>query len=213
VLVTGADPLDVALDGGGATGATGQPLRGVVFRDAGGQPGWTSRAHGRRSRDRRRPQRRHGQATYAGWKGSLPEEEVRARVDATYQALMAPAEKFDPTRALPGWFAGDPPAEFVSLLEEMAAAVRPASMRTALPVMAKTDQRDLLPRVSVPTLLIWGELDSRSPLSVARQFERAIPDTKLIVIAGAGHVSNLEQPERFNEAVRDFCRANPPHQP
>ena len=98
--------------------------------------------------------------TYAGWKGSLPEEEVRARVDDTYQALMVPAEKFDPTRALPGWFAGDPPAEFVPLLEDVTAAVRPESMRTALTVMAETDQRDLLPRITVPTLLIWGELDA-----------------------------------------------------
>jgi pimeloyl-ACP methyl ester carboxylesterase len=60
----------------------------------------------------------------------------------------------------------------------------------------------------VPTLLIWGELDARSPLSVARQFERAVPDTTLVVIPGAGHLSNLEQPEQFNEAVREFCRAH-----
>jgi pimeloyl-ACP methyl ester carboxylesterase len=32
------------------------------------------------------------------------------------------------------------------------------------------------------------------------------------VIPGAGHLSNLEQPERFNEAVREFCRAHPPGQ-
>jgi pimeloyl-ACP methyl ester carboxylesterase len=77
-------------------------------------------------------------------------------------------------------------------------------------VMAEADQRDLLPRIAVPTLLIWGELDARSPLSVARQFEQAIQDTKLVVIPGSGHVSNLEQPEQFNEAVREFCRANSP---
>ena len=115
---------------------------------------------------------------------------------------------FDPT--LPGLFAGDPPAEFVPLLEEMAAAVRPGSMRHALLVMAEADQRDLLPRIAVPTLLIWGELDARSPLTVARQFEQAIPDAKLVVIPGAGHVSNLEQPEAFNDAVREFCRTHPP---
>ncbi|HEX2126731.1 MAG TPA: alpha/beta hydrolase, partial [Thermoleophilaceae bacterium] len=120
--------------------------------------------------------------TYAGWKGSLPPEEVRARVTGAYRALAVPAEEFDPARALPGWFARDPPTEFVPLLEEMAAAVRPASMRTALRLMAEADQRDLLPRIAVPTLPIWGELDARSPLSVARQFEQAIPDTKLVVI-------------------------------
>jgi pimeloyl-ACP methyl ester carboxylesterase len=76
--------------------------------------------------------------------------------------------------------------------------------------MAEVDQRDLLPRIAVPTLLIWGELDARSPLRVARQFEQAIPDTKLVVISGAGHVSNLEQPELFNDVVREFCRAHPP---
>jgi pimeloyl-ACP methyl ester carboxylesterase len=145
---------------------------------------------------------------YAGWKGSLPEQEVRARVAGARQMLAAPAEEFDPT--LPGLFAGDPPAEFVPLLEEIAAAVRPHSLRTQLFVMAEADQRDLLPRIGVPTLLIWGELDARSPLTVARQFEQAIPDTKLVVIPGAGHVSNLEQPEQFNEAVREFCRAHPP---
>ena len=129
---------------------------------------------------------------------------------AGYRALEVPAEEFDPVRAVPGWFAGDPPAEFMPLLAEMAADVRPESMRTALSVMSEADQRDLLPRISVPTLLIWGELDVRSPLSVARQFEQAIPDTKLVVIPGAGHVSNLEQPELFNDTIREFCRAHKP---
>jgi pimeloyl-ACP methyl ester carboxylesterase len=145
--------------------------------------------------------------SYAGWKGSLREEEVRARIAGALEMLAAPAEEFDPT--LPGLFAGEPPVEFVSLVEEIAAAVRPESLRTQLFLMAETDQRDLLPHIAVPTLLIWGELDARSPLSVARQFEHAIPDTQLVVIPGCGHVSNLEQPTQFNEAVRDFCRAHP----
>jgi pimeloyl-ACP methyl ester carboxylesterase len=142
--------------------------------------------------------------TYAGWKGSLPDAELRARVAGARQMLAAPAERFDPT--FPGLFAGDPPAEFVPLLEEIAAAVRPESLRTLLFVMAEADQRDSLPRIAVPTLLIWGELDARSPLGVARQFAGAIPHTQLVVIPDCGHVSNLEQPEQFNEAVRAFCR-------
>jgi pimeloyl-ACP methyl ester carboxylesterase len=146
--------------------------------------------------------------TYAGWKGSLPEEEVRARVAGVRRMLAAPAEEFDPTP--PGLFAGDPPPELAPLLRDIFAAVRRESLRTLLLVMAEADLRDLLARIAVPTLLIWGELDARSPLSVARQFEQAIPDTKLVVIAGAGHLSNLERPERFNQAVREFCRAHPP---
>ncbi len=50
-----------------------------------------------------------------------------ARVAGARQMLAAPAEY-----ALPGLFAGDPPAEFVSLLEEIAAAARPESLRTQL---------------------------------------------------------------------------------
>lgn len=147
--------------------------------------------------------------TYAGWKGSLPAAEVEARVEGARRMLAAPAEEFDPT--LPGLFAGGPPAGFAPLLEEIAAAVRPESLRNQLSVMAEADQRDVLPRIAVPTLLIWGELDARSPLGVASQLEQAIPDTELVVIPGAGHVSNLEQPDRFNQAVRAFCRARAAH--
>ena len=68
--------------------------------------------------------------TYAGWKGSLPDEEVAARVAGARQMLAAPPAEFDPT--LPGLFAGEPPAEFVPLLREIAADVRPASLRTEL---------------------------------------------------------------------------------
>ena len=144
--------------------------------------------------------------TYAGWSGSLPAEEVRARVGGVRRMLEAGREEFDPT--LPGLFAGEPPAEYVPLLEEIAAGVRPVSLGRQLFTMAETDQRDLLPHIAVPTLLIWGEVDGRSPLGVARQFERAIPDTKLVVIPGAGHVTNLERPDEFNDAVRQFCRTH-----
>ncbi|MET0560591.1 MAG: alpha/beta hydrolase [Gaiellaceae bacterium] len=59
--------------------------------------------------------------------------------------------------------------------------------------MAETDLRDLLPLITAPTLLIWGELDVRSPLSVAREFEQAIPDAKLVVL----HSRNLDHAAEF----------------
>jgi pimeloyl-ACP methyl ester carboxylesterase len=90
----------------------------------------------------------------------------------------------------------------------MAHDVRPETLGAQLFLMAEADERDLLPAITVPTLLLWGELDVRSPLSVARAFKNAIPNTELVVLPGVGHVSNLETPERFNHTVRKFCRAH-----
>jgi len=143
--------------------------------------------------------------TYAGWKGSLPADEVRLRVEGL-RAILAAGERVD----LPGLFAGEPPAEFASLLGEIAGASRPESLAVQAAVMAETDLRALLPAIAVPTLLIWGDADTRSPLTVARQFDDAIPGAELVVLAGAGHVSNLERPQAFTDALRSFCRDHPP---
>jgi pimeloyl-ACP methyl ester carboxylesterase len=143
---------------------------------------------------------------YTGWKGSLGEEEAKARLAGVRKMLGAPDHQFDPT--LPGLFAGDPPARFVPLLNAMAADVRPRSLRTALEIMGKTDLNHILPTITVPTLLLWGELDVRSPLRIAKEFEQKIPNARLVVIPDCGHVINLQAPEVFNEAVRNFCRSN-----
>ncbi|MFD9240986.1 alpha/beta fold hydrolase [Streptomyces sp. NPDC059556] len=143
--------------------------------------------------------------TYAGWKGSLPPEEVEARVEGARRMFAAPREEFDPT--LPGLFAAGPPERFTAMLDAMNGDVRPESMAAQLALMAAADETDLLPRISVPTLLLWGEEDARSPLDVAYAFQDAIPHAELVVIPAVGHMSNLEAPEAFTAAVRAFCRA------
>jgi pimeloyl-ACP methyl ester carboxylesterase len=148
--------------------------------------------------------------TYAGWKGSLPTAEVQSRVAAVRSMLKARPDHSDAILAGETMFATEPPPRFVPLLREIAAGLRPESLSAQLDVMAETDQRDLLPRIAVPTLLIWGECDVRSPLAVARQLELAIPDARLVILPGAGHLSNLERPESFSDAVRVFCLAHSP---
>jgi pimeloyl-ACP methyl ester carboxylesterase len=73
--------------------------------------------------------------------------------------------------------------------------------------MAEADLRDVLPRIEVPTLLLYGELDLRSPLRVATELEARIPPAKLVVIPGVGHISNAEAPDAFNASVREFLRS------
>ncbi|MFJ7983800.1 alpha/beta fold hydrolase [Streptomyces sp. NPDC096351] len=144
--------------------------------------------------------------TYAGWKGSLPPEEVAERVEGARRMLAVPRGEFDPT--LPGLYADGPPELFAELLEAMGRDVRPESMAVQLSLMAEADETDLLPRITVPTLLLWGELDARSPLDIALAFQDAIPHAELVVIPEVGHMSNLEAPEAFTAAVRTFCRAH-----
>ena len=145
--------------------------------------------------------------TYAGWKGSLPAAEVAARLEAVDRMLVAPADAFVP--AFPGLFAGSPSAECRDLLAAMDADVRKHSLAANAASMAAADLRGVLPTITVPTLLIWGELDARSGLDVARQFADAIIGSTLVVIPECGHMSNLEQPERFNQAVRRFVSSSP----
>ena len=145
--------------------------------------------------------------SYAGWKGSLPAAEIEARLVALRSQLEAPGE-FE--AKLPGLFAPDPPPEAVAEMERVMADARPETMRKNSETIAAADLRDVLPGISVPTLLIWGRQDLRSPPeSVAREVHEAIPASRLVLIADAGHVSNLERPLLFNRAVRDFCRAHP----
>ena len=61
-----------------------------------------------------------------------------------------------------------------------------------------------LARMTVPTLLIVGEQDVVMPPPVMELSRRLIPDSRLEVVAGAGHSVYFEQPEVFNRLVLDF---------
>lgn len=142
--------------------------------------------------------------TYAGWRGSLPEEVWKARLAGCLEDADGPPEALV-VKFLPGLF-GDAPPE--ALRDEAAAIVsefHPVGFRLMTLSCAEVDTRDLLPTIAVPTLLVWGDDDRRSPLDIAHEFRDSIPNSELAVIADAGHVSNMEQPEAFNACVRRFC--------
>ena len=70
----------------------------------------------------------------------------------------------------------------------------------------RRDHLPFLPHIHVPTLIIVGEEDFFTPEPIARLMSDAIPGARLAVIAGAGHLPNMEKPEAFNEAVYNFLR-------
>ena len=95
-----------------------------------------------------------------------------------------------------------------ALREQLSTIVRdyhPAGFRLMAASSAEVDTRDLLPRLALSTLLLWGDADRRSPTVVAEQFRTAIPNAELMIIPNAGHLSNMEQPNLFNTHVRRFC--------
>jgi pimeloyl-ACP methyl ester carboxylesterase len=84
---------------------------------------------------------------------------------------------------------------------------KPGGYRAMAHSMAEADLREVLPRIEVPTLLLYGELDQRSPLKVAKELNQRIPSSQLVVIEGVGHSVNVEAPEEFNAHVRTFIRS------
>jgi 3-oxoadipate enol-lactonase len=61
-----------------------------------------------------------------------------------------------------------------------------------------------LKQVKIPTLIICGSEDAVTPLSQSELLNNAISGSTVKIIKGAGHMSNLEEPEVFNEALKDF---------
>lgn len=141
--------------------------------------------------------------TYAGWRGSLPRDEYRARRDGVLRFLGDAPSDAVPDE-IPGVIHPDAPPEVHRRVHSLIDDAHPIGFRAMARASMDVDASDVLPTIDVPTLLVWGSEDDRSPLAVARSFHDAIPGSRLVTIPGAGHVSSLERPDEFNEAVRGF---------
>jgi pimeloyl-ACP methyl ester carboxylesterase len=72
------------------------------------------------------------------------------------------------------------------------------------------DLTPLLPLITSPTLLVWGEQDRDVPLSAAQVMARLVPVARLVVFENAGHFAYLDQFDRFRLLVGRFLR-DPDH--
>ncbi len=143
---------------------------------------------------------------YAGWAGSLPAGEVRARLDRAREEASRPPAEWT-AGYLDGFFAGPVPDpvrdEVISIMRD----VRPAGLMAMLEAFAAADLRPVLPRVTVPALVLAGAEDARSPRPVAEALHAGIPGSELVLVPGAGHLLNVEAPEAFDAELRRFLRA------
>lgn len=146
--------------------------------------------------------------TYAGWKGSLGAEIAAQRLARCIRESSLSKDEFVRRWVPVEFFVGASP-ELAQEMADVVARFHPAGFRLMARMLAENDTTDVLARIRVPTLLLWGESDGRSPMHVAEGFRAAIEGSELRIIPKAGHVSNMEQPEAFDAHVRSFCAAHP----
>jgi pimeloyl-ACP methyl ester carboxylesterase len=95
--------------------------------------------------------------------------------------------------------------ETVTWLREIVEETDPLGAAWAQRAMAaRRDSFDTLREVRVPTLVVVGEEDALSPPSDAEAMVDAVPGAELVVLERAGHLSAVEAPDGFNDAVCEF---------
>jgi pimeloyl-ACP methyl ester carboxylesterase len=146
-------------------------------------------------------------SAYAGWAGSLSPDEVRKRLEKGLRDSRRPREE-----VVESWvstvFSPSASPQVVEEAKAIMSGFHPVGMRVMLKAFAEADLSGALEQIDVPTLLLYGEEDVRSPLAVARRLHEAIGRSELVVIPEVGHATNLEAPETFNAEVRSFLQAN-----
>lgn len=123
---------------------------------------------------------------------------MEAIADEMLSKLLAPAT-----------FAEQP--RTVARVRQMITSTQPQGAAAALQAMAaRVDQTDFLPRIYAPALILVGSLDKLTPPQDAELMHREIRGSRLEIIEGAAHISNLERPAEFNCALDSFLRALQP---
>ena len=80
-------------------------------------------------------------------------------------------------------------------------------MRAILSKVVNEDLKEKMPLIKAPTLLIWGENDTATPLRDAKIMERLIPNAGLVSFPGCGHYSFLDNPFQFAAVLRSFLNS------
>jgi pimeloyl-ACP methyl ester carboxylesterase len=135
-------------------------------------------------------------------------EEARQR--RTDQAERASAEGIGwlPDAMLPGLLGAKTRAERPEVegrVRELIAEAHPEGVARALVAMRdRPDSTPELEQIHVPVLVIVGEEDSLTPVSESQVIADGVGEGRLVVLPGVGHLSNLEDPKGFNDALASF---------
>lgn len=93
-------------------------------------------------------------------------------------------------------------------LREAIAGMDPESYAAAARACFSARLDGVLPEIQAPTLVLIGAEDQKTPIEYSRRIAHAIPGAQLQVLPRAGHLSNLDNPEAFTQALRDFWKTS-----
>jgi pimeloyl-ACP methyl ester carboxylesterase len=82
----------------------------------------------------------------------------------------------------------------------------------AAALRGRTARRDYIPllgQITAPSLIIVGREDAFTPVHLSEEMHRSIPDSRLEIIEGSGHMANLERPDEFNSILGSFFASLP----
>jgi len=98
-----------------------------------------------------------------------------------------------------------PPQAYETLVASLRAVHRESYLKTVEASTAQ-DLAATIENIRAPTLVITSTADNLYPVRISEEIARRIPGARLVVIEGAGHLSNLERPQEFNRAIAEFLR-------
>lgn len=79
-------------------------------------------------------------------------------------------------------------------------------MRQVLVKSVNEDLKGEMPNIKAPTLLVWGENDTATPVSDAKTMEKLIPNAGLVVLKNAGHFAFVEKLGAFLIILNNFLQ-------
>lgn len=88
--------------------------------------------------------------------------------------------------------------------ERIMSQVRPAGYRSVSYSLFNLNQMKVYPTISVPTLIICGELDQVTPVSESEIIHKLVPQSELDIVPSTGHLCYQEDPNTFNKFVKHF---------
>jgi 3-oxoadipate enol-lactonase len=132
---------------------------------------------------------------------------ARAKREELALAVLAGGSAVLVAELMPKLLAPGAPASLVADVAAMIRMAPPQGAADAARAMARRDDSvRLVKKLAVPLLAITGAQDALIAPEESERMASAAPQGRLEIIEGAGHLSNLEAPDRFNAAVRTFLR-------